>query len=127
MRRLRVPLWSLRRARRDITLAQPANGRAGEDDGGDLDEAEVGDAVDMNGHGDNDVGDMGSIMVASYCYEILVPTQSSEKEGAKNRNSNIVSRQRPGSPSEYKDSRIIVTIIAIVIVIVIVIIVIIVM
>ena len=38
-RRLLMPLWSLRRARRDVTLAQPANGRAGEDDDSDLDEA----------------------------------------------------------------------------------------
>ena len=62
MRRLWMPLWSLRRARRDVTLAQRANGRAGEDDDSDLDEAEVGGAVaiEMKGHGGNtcDVGEL---------------------------------------------------------------------
>ena len=62
MRRLWMPLWSLRRARRDVTFAvtfaQHANGRAGEDDDSDLDEAEVGGAVEMNRHDDNDDGDM---------------------------------------------------------------------
>ena len=82
-----------------MTLSQPANGRAGEDDDSDLDEAEVGGAVDMNGHNDNDVRVMGYIM--SCGGGILVSAQSSEKEGATNRN--IVSRRRPGPSSEYKD------------------------
>ena len=56
--RLWMPLWSLRRARRDVILAQPANGRAGEDDDSDLDEADVGGVVGMSGHAGNDVGDM---------------------------------------------------------------------
>ena len=60
MRRLRMPLWSLRRARRDVTLSHPANGMAGEDDASDLDDVEIGCAVEMNGHDANDVGDMGS-------------------------------------------------------------------
>ena len=85
MRRLWIQLWSLRRARRDVTLAQPANWRAGEDDDSDLDEAEVGGAVEMNGHGGNDVSDMGFIVVVSCGDGILVSTQSSEKEGATNR------------------------------------------
>ena len=54
-----MPLWSLRRARDDVTLARPANGRAGEDGNSDIDEAEVGGAVQMNGRDDNDVGDIG--------------------------------------------------------------------
>ena len=54
-----MPLWSLRRARRDATLAQPANGRAGGDGDSDLDKAEGGGAVEVNGRGDNDVGGMG--------------------------------------------------------------------
>ena len=45
MRRLWMPLRSLRRARRDVALAQAANRRAGEDDESDLDKAEVGGAV----------------------------------------------------------------------------------
>ena len=53
------PMWRLRRARRDVTLARPANGRAGGGDNSDLDKPEVGGAVEMNGHGNNDVVDMG--------------------------------------------------------------------
>ena len=45
-------------------------------------------------------------MVVSCGDGILVSTQSSEKEGATNRN--IVSRRRPGPSSEYKDSLIII-------------------
>ena len=61
MRTLWMPLWGLRRARRDVTLAQPANGRAGGDDDSNLDGAEVGGAVEMNGHDHdaNNVGGMG--------------------------------------------------------------------
>ena len=108
MRMLWMPLWSLRRARHDGTLAQPANGRAGEDDDSDLGEAEVGGGVEMNGYDDNDTGDMGYIMVVRCGDGVLVSAQSSrsEKEGATNRN--IVSRRRPGPSSEYKDSRIII-------------------
>ena len=51
-------LWSLRRALRDVALAQPVNGRAGEDGDSDVDGAEVGGADEMNGHDDNYVGDM---------------------------------------------------------------------
>ena len=51
------------RPRCDVTLAQPANGRTGGDDDSDLDEAEVGGVAEMNGHDDNDVGDMVWIMV----------------------------------------------------------------
>ena len=58
MRKLWMPLWSLRRAWRGVILAQPANGSAGEDDDSDLDEVEVGGAIEMNGHDGNDVGDM---------------------------------------------------------------------
>ena len=56
LRRLRMPLLSLRRARRDVALAQPANGRAGDDDDSGVYEAEVGGAAEMD---DNDVGDAG--------------------------------------------------------------------
>ena len=70
MRRLWMPLWSFRSTRRDATLAQPANGRAGEDDDNNLDEAEVGDAVEMNGHVDDGVGDMEWIMVVSCSGEL---------------------------------------------------------
>ena len=54
MRRLWMPLCTLRRARRDhdVKLAQPANGRAGGDDDSDLDEAGVGGAFGMNGRGE---------------------------------------------------------------------------
>ena len=58
MRRLWIPLWSLRRVRRGISLTRPANVRAGKDGDNDLDEADVGCVVEINVHGDNAVGDM---------------------------------------------------------------------
>ena len=51
-----MPLWGLRRAQRDVALAQTVNGRAGEYNDIDLGEAEVGRAVEVGG---NDVGGNG--------------------------------------------------------------------
>ena len=64
----------------------------------------------MNGHDDNDVGDMGYILVVSTlvsCVDgVLLLAQSSEKEGTPKI---IVSRLWPGLSSEYKDSEIVIT------------------
>ena len=103
MRRLLMPLWSLRRARRDVTLAQPANGRAGpgEDGDSDLDEAEVSGDVEMNGHDDNDVGDMGYIMIVS-CGDGSKYGHSLLRKRAHVTNRNIVSRRRPAEQEKKK-------------------------